>query len=187
MKNDYIFSNELIIGLYGNPISYYFLQSLSLSEHKYSRIQSCTMTLGNITCVKLSKVYCNTAKKIEAFSPIPKSMDVVDSLKPLFSMRGRTMLKAAAEATSTPATTALLATRRRRRPKRNHRHLHLFPAVGWALSGSVFDKFIVWGKVCFLGQSASTTCCRSGRKLDFSFQRHFQRHMNRQGVGFQAI
>ena len=61
MKNDYIFSNELIIGLYGNPISYYFLQSLSLSEHKYSRIQSCTMTLGNITCVKLSKVYCKGA------------------------------------------------------------------------------------------------------------------------------
>ena len=30
-------------------------------------------------------------------------------------------------------------------------------------------------------------CCRSGRKLDFSFQWQFQRHMNRQGVGFQGI
>ena len=30
-------------------------------------------------------------------------------------------------------------------------------------------------------------CCRSGRKLDFGFQRQFQRHMNHQVVGFQEI
>ena len=30
-------------------------------------------------------------------------------------------------------------------------------------------------------------CCRSGRQLDFGFQRQFQSHMNRQGVGFQGI